>query len=182
MSWVGGKWTKFCTLGASQCSFTMHAKKVPAAHDTLYIAAGHNSAFSQHYIHKSCLSTSQLIDMLQEHHTKEEWELLFHSWKMNTQGILAEEFPRVDVLRSAIKPAKRFYSDLSDALDTPSKSDHLAATSLDSEFDLMDLPMNSLKELPQEEALERIFSQWDDLAANFSKFAAMMQQVKSLWP
>lgn len=47
--------------------------------------------------------------------------------------------------------------------------------SFDSEFDSMDLQMSLLKELPQEEALERIFSQWDDYTANFNKVATMMR-------
>jgi hypothetical protein len=87
-----GNGLKFCILGASQCSFATHAKKVPVFQYTLYISAGHNIAFSQHHIHKSCLSALKLIDVLQECHTKEEWVLLFHSWKMNTHQILADEF------------------------------------------------------------------------------------------
>ncbi len=66
-----GNGLKFRTLGAA--TFTANSKKILVAQDMLYIAAERNSAFSHHFIHKSCLSTSQLKDILQECRTIEEW-------------------------------------------------------------------------------------------------------------
>jgi hypothetical protein len=101
-----GNGLKFCTLGALQCTFSTHSKKVQVSQDTLYIAAGRNSAFTHHCISTSCLSSAQIIDILQERHTEEEWALLFHSWELNSQVDKQEasssQFPLAMGLRSAI--------------------------------------------------------------------------------
>jgi hypothetical protein len=64
---------KFCTLGASHCTFTTHSKKVDVVEGDLYLSAGRNSGFSNHHIPKTVLMNEQLRLILQERHTKDEW-------------------------------------------------------------------------------------------------------------
>jgi hypothetical protein len=178
-----GNGLKFCTLGESQCSFSTHSKKVHMAQDTLYIAAGRNSAFTHHSMPTRTLSRTQINQILQERHTKEEWALLFHSWKQNSQINALEEpssqFPGLIGMQSAIKPAKRFHSDILDVSGGSMEREGLAATSLDSEFDLVDIPVEDFRDTPQEEAFARILFHWEALISNVSKFNGLLHQVKS---
>jgi hypothetical protein len=47
---------KFCTLGADQCNFGSHSKKIQTEVGSLYISSCRNSAFSHHFIPTSLLS------------------------------------------------------------------------------------------------------------------------------
>jgi hypothetical protein len=61
---------KFCTLGADQCSFTVHSKKVPIEVGALYIVSGRNSAFAWHSIKAGLLLSEQRSAVLAEKHTR----------------------------------------------------------------------------------------------------------------
>jgi hypothetical protein len=78
---------------------------------------------------------------------------LFHFFKLQAQLSDLKETsvmyksPMKD-LKSAIKPAKRFHTNV--AISTPSGLDErnfLSSMSLDSDFNLVDIPMDELKEL-----------------------------------
>jgi hypothetical protein len=58
---------KFCTQGASLCSFQSHQpKKVTVFQGHLYIAAGRNSAYTQHHADTAQLLPLQLANVLKE--------------------------------------------------------------------------------------------------------------------
>lgn len=69
-----------------------------------------------------------------------------------------------------------------DLLTTPSSDsdqDHRSSFSSDSKFDLIDIPSDTLKDLPQEEVMARILLYWDDMMANVNKFAGMLQHFQN---
>jgi hypothetical protein len=177
-----GNGLKFCTLGVTQCTFSTHTKKVKVSSDTLYIASSRNSAFSHHCIGVDLLSPDQREAVLQECHTKEEWVHLFHVWKSNeSTNARAGSQPNIHVtgstLMSAIKPVKHFRSDV--ASDSSfSDRENFASFSLDSDFDIIDIPGDDLKDLPQEEAFSRILLYWDDLTANVNKFGPLIHRIQ----
>jgi hypothetical protein len=90
---------KFCTLGASRCTYTSHQKKVGGYPNEFYITAPRNTAYSNHHASTSLLSDDQLTNVLLEHHTKEEWARLLYS--LNAQA--NERPPQFD---SATDPTK----------------------------------------------------------------------------
>ncbi len=114
---------------------------------------------------------------------------LFHSLKLQAQLSLQEQpmgpdvFSRMyksptKVLKSAIKPSKRFRTDVSTSSPVGSNERiFLASASLDSEFNFVDIPIDELKGLPQEEAFARMLFYWEDLSSNINKFSTMMRRL-----
>jgi hypothetical protein len=179
---IVGNGLKFCTLGATQCTFTTHTKKVKVSTDTLYIASSRNSAFTHHFIGVGLLSADQRDAVLQECHSKEEWAHLFHIWKANAvtdTEMGAQTYAPVSsgVLMSTIKPVKRFRSDMVSE-SSLSDRDNLASFSLDSDVEIIDIPADDLKDLPQEEAFARILLYWDDLTSNVNKFGSLIRRLQ----
>jgi hypothetical protein len=75
---------KFCTLGASKCTFSSYHKKVAVLSDELYIAAPRNTAYSSHHVPVRLLSEGQLMAVLREQHPKDKWVRLLHA--LNSQS------------------------------------------------------------------------------------------------
>ncbi len=176
-----GNGFKFCTLGASHCTFSTHSKKVSVKVDALYIAAGRNSAFANHFLESSFLSTDQLESLLQEHHSKEEWVQLFHSWKSNSalHGAQPNSFTASQPLMSVIKPPKRYRSDYSSDSSQGDHENALGSMSLESEFDVVNIPADDLRDFPQEEAFARMLLHWEDLTSNVNKCAVKIRRLQS---
>jgi len=75
---------KFCTLGASKCTFSSYHKKVAVLSDELYSAAPRNTAYSSHHVPVRLLSEGQLMAVLREQHPKDKWVPLLHA--LNSQS------------------------------------------------------------------------------------------------
>ncbi len=68
---------KLCTLGAGACSFLMHSKKVEVVTNHVYVSTGRNSAFTHHHGPADALEPDQIVALLQEQHSQEDWIHLF---------------------------------------------------------------------------------------------------------
>jgi hypothetical protein len=150
----------------------------------LYISSGRNSAFTHHYAEMAVLSSVQLQEVLQERHTKEEWVQLLHSLKSVTDNggdslttMAPSDGLNEGVLQSAIKPPKRFRSDV---VASPAEGAIRSFASFDSEFEFVEIPLENFNNLPQEEALSHILLYWEDLTSNVNKFAKMRRHYQSM--
>jgi hypothetical protein len=70
---------RFCTDGASSCTFKSHAeKKVEVLPGAMYIFAGRNRAHTKPYLPLSKVTEIQAKKLLSERHLVSEWSQLFH--------------------------------------------------------------------------------------------------------
>jgi len=183
-----GNGLKFCTLGADQCSFSTHAKKVVVDVGSLYISSGRNSAFARHSIKAGLLSSEQLFSVLGEKHTREEWVYLFHLWNNQAGSSTAEPGgPGVYSVVSAIKPVKRVR--LEEPLEITANlnlSDYYLQENVEGEQekaedvapDLVLLSSPSSEYKTQEERLEDIIQSWDSLVRTIKVLSSSFRSIQ----
>ncbi len=175
---------KFCTLGGGQCSYTSHSKKVPTNVGCLYISTGRNSAFANHCMPVALLTRTQVDDVIQEKHTKEEWAQLFNLWKSQTdQGGVSTQVNDSNtntMLMSAIKPPKRARPDLMLSPFAQGK-DYDASSSMsasEDDFDLLILPSEDSSDKTPEEKINLLLSQWDALVGSVTKVSDVVRRLR----
>jgi hypothetical protein len=179
-----GNGIKFCTLGAGQCTFSSHAKKVSTKVRALYIVVNRNSAFAPHSIQASLLSPDQLSVVLMEKHTKEEWVF----WKNQVGSSALGSGDRLTQgLVSAMKPPKRIH------LEEPfGSSTNLNFKSFSFSENYSDDPIRPDEEDPglvllsstssedktPEEWLEDILQSWGSLVCTVSGFSMSIHAIQ----
>lgn len=174
---------KFCTLGAEQCSYITHSKKVSTFAGCLYISTGRNSAFTNHFMPVALLTQSQHDEVIREKHSKEEWSQLFNLWKTQSQQIgpdSSADHGASNVLMSAIKPAKRFRPEnVSSPLARDTMQDFNASPSIsEDDLDLIILPSEDFTDKTPEEKMNLLLSQWDTLVGSMARVSDVVRHFR----
>jgi len=184
---------KFCTLGASGCSYSSHIKKASVEANRLYISTGRNSAFINHYVDVSLLTAMQKEAMLAERHTKEEWVQVFHAWNMAQKepgpevSSATSAYTRVGefMLSAAITPARNKRRQPFHLIgDDGDKSipDLVAASSSmtdsdESTFDLVTIHSEEIKS--GEDRLSDVLDKWETVVGNVNKVSGLFKKMRT---
>ena len=178
---------KFCTKGKGVCSTGGHAKKIEVVEHDLYISTGRNSAFSNHHIPSSVLTSSQLGAILQERHTEEEWVRLLHAWNSKAlEETKPSETPFTKVgalmVSTAVTPSRKrkpIYGPVEeDSIPglSASSSSLSSPSSVDSDFELVPIAIDSV---PPEEKLADVLSKWDTVVLNVNAMSGLFKKLRS---
>jgi len=182
-----GNGLKFCTLGADQCSFMMHSKKVPTEVGALCIASGRKSAFAWHSIKVVLLLSEQCSAVLAEKHTREEWMYLFHMWN-NQAGSSPADTGILGIcgIVSAIKPSIQTHLEESLGISMNLNfSDYSVVENVEDDQgnleeaapDLVFLSSSS-SDKTQEERLVDIIQSWDSLVQTIKALSASFRSIQ----
>lgn len=176
-------WEKFCTLGASSCSFSTHNKKVKVHKGHLYLGMGKNSAFAHHHVPSSCLTEDQLETLLQEPHSQQEWVYLIRAVNVQAEAEVVASTRQISVLDAVTPGRKRKdrYDDtreVASVLFTPStKLKSLGDDSL--EGDIVILPSEDSGDLPYEDRIANMVAGWDQVVTTVNKIGVSLLKLKT---
>jgi hypothetical protein len=176
-------WEKFCTLGASSCSFSTHNKEVEVHKGHLYLGTGKNSAFAHHHVPSSCLTEDQLETLLQEPHSQQEWVYLIRAVNVQAEAEVVASTRQISVLDAVTPGRKRKdrYDDtreVASVLFTPStKLKSLGDDSL--EGDIVILPSEDSGDLPYEDRIANMVAGWDQVVTTVNKIGVSLLKLKT---
>jgi len=180
---------KFCTLTASECTFSTHAKKVEVFPDALYISTGRNSAFTHHHVHVRELGEVHLADLLKELHPKDVWIRLFRGLTPKsgaTSGNLGSGSPKHVSVLDAITPGRKRkarYEDPpagGDLFVTPGKREPSLHPGNSFEGELVILPSVDSDEQGVDERMGLVLSQWNHVVGTINRLGGSLAHMKSV--
>ncbi len=167
---------KLCTLGADVCVIKIHrTKKVDGS---LYIAAGRNGAYAQHYADASTLTPAQLTNVLNERRSREEWVRLLHGLKLSQEANIKQ----LVVEPSAITPAKKrkpLMEDEEIVLGRGSPPPGLAPSFSSDSDGLVIIRSASSEDMQPEKRMGVISQQWDEVIANLNRLTGAFKRFKT---
>mmetsp|Transcript_10104 Transcript_10104/g.14571 ORF Transcript_10104/g.14571 Transcript_10104/m.14571 type:complete len:742 (-) Transcript_10104:1161-3386(-) len=181
---VVSKGTKFCTLGAVKCSTKAHSKKVAVFSNELYIASPRGgSAFTHHHAKTRLLSPEQLLNVLLERHTQEEWVKLLRilNTEADTEVVPPTSFNSVllaETKVSAITPGRKRKDRYVTFQDEFFAEDRKMSGGGD-DTELVIIPSTSSDDIPHEDKLILMAAQWEEVTSTMNKMASFMMRLRS---
>jgi len=167
---------KFCTQGVGTCSVQIHrSKKVSVSNGHLYIAAGRNSAYTQHHADAAHLQQVQLNNVLRERRSLQDWVQLLHGLNLAKQEA---SFARPTL--SAITPSKkRKECEDNDVAMSSSPTPSLAGTASDESDGLVIIASASSEDDTNEVKVEIMSSQWELVIGSLNRLTTAFKRFKT---